>query len=205
MYIFMKPLFGINYRAGHLFFLFRHDHPLTPGISWIPHQMDFHASGQPDFYQVGLCLGENKGITADVKQGVNYCELRPFFNDPMQGIIFRKPRRLNERGCSPLIEEAEKFVGLTYDLTLFISHALIHSSFLKNILSERIKNEILRFFHTKGRCISSEFIMHCLIKSHYSDSSSTRLTPGELFSDPCLENLKSDLPLKYQSFSTIMP
>ena len=205
MYIFMKPLYGINYRPGHLFFLFRYNYPLIPGISWIPYQTDFHPWRQLDFYQAGLCIDENKAITADVKQGVTYCELRPFFEDPMQGIIFRKPKRLNERGCSPLIEEARSFIGLTYDFPLFISHALIHSSFLKNILSERIKNEILRFFHAKGRCLSSEFIMHCLIKSHYSDSSNTRLTPLELFSDPCLENLKKNLPLKYQSFSTIMP
>ena len=205
MNIFMKPVYGINYKAGYLYFLFRHEHPLIPGVSWIPDDPAFQPWQQLDFFEVGLCTGQNRAIKADPKHGVSFCDLDPLFNDPQNGIIFRKPKKMEQKGEKPLLEEAIRFVGTTFDFKLFLTHSLAYSSLFKNILPEKIKNEFLRFFHTKGRNLSSEFIMHCLIRSSYSDSSLVKVTPQELFSDSCLKELKPCFPVKFQSFSTILP
>lgn len=173
----VKPVFGVDYVAGDVYFVWTDKSFLSVGIAWFEYRSEF-LSAKNKVSHCGIVIGDGKGISAQ-PQGVDYEDLNKIFDDPNKHIFFREPTMLSAWTADKTVKYAENQLGRKYDYGLFAAFALANSTAGK-LFSEKMKRKILDFFDSKTKVVCSELACECLYFGGLSYYKYFKLMPSEL-------------------------
>lgn len=189
MFVQIKPIYGINYRAGQIYCCYEIGSTISGGISWF----SYKTGDTPELEKishVGVCIGEGRGVSAQ-PQGIDIENLNNIFNDPKRRIFFVEPVLLDTLGAEPLVQGIINRIGEKYDWKLILGFGIVNSWFGK-MLSDRIKAEILRIFNCKGRAVCSEVLAQELYNKGYCKDKNTIKLPREIVECGCVKKWKRE-------------
>ena len=186
----LPPVFGVNYKAGYIGFVYYGDWITSRGIAY------FTRWARMSEVKVSHCFVvacKNDVIEALMKPGVVVDHISKYFEDPHCQVFFRKPHGWNQDLADAIVYTAAGQVGDKYDLSLIVTQAL-QGTFLGKAINKLFKGKpdefLSRLSDDADRWICSELCAYCL-----DEQPSLRdrgilakpvntIDPQELFEDP---------------------
>jgi len=173
----VKPVYGKDYMAGDVYFVWTDRSFLSLGIAWFEYRSEF-LTAKEKVSHCGIVVGEGKGISAQ-PQGIDYEDLYAIFDDSDKHVFFREPLMLQAYSAEATVRYAENQLGRKYDYGLFCAFALVNSSFGK-LFTDKFKKRILNFFNSDEKLVCSEFAAECLFYGGLSYYKHFQIMPSEL-------------------------
>jgi hypothetical protein len=157
------PVFGVNYEAGYIGFVFEDDSFISAGIAWFTR---WDRGNLPPVSHTLIVTGKNACVEADAP-GVLRANLTQYFAAPHAHIFFRKPRDFSAAMAGIICQEAFSHVGDKYDFALIASDA-VAASFLGHWLNRWTNNwpnrSLSWLLDSRGAEVCSELAAMCLQK-----------------------------------------
>lgn len=198
MFVNLAPKYGLNYKAGQVYFTFNSKNIVSKGVSYFTYDSDDEYQKLEVASHCGICIGEGKGISA-LNQGIAEENLYNIFEDTSRRIFFKEPKLLDSIGSRQVILLSKMLVGLPYDWRLASGFAICNSFPFRLLFTEEKRKEFIRTFKTKGKFICSEFVMFVLNNCGMTYDTDHIRSPHEVFNHNLFKTWKKDLTLNDQT------
>lgn len=188
----LPPVFGKNYRMGHIGFSYRSSSLVSRGIAYFTRWSclsDIPVSHVLIVTGADTCVEAVKGI------GVVETPLAQYFDDESLRISFREPVGLTPDLARRIADTAAGQVGSAYDTSLILAQALDGSflgRLLRHLYKERHHLRVADWLNHPDRWICSELAAYALdSQPEYHDRGilakpDAAIQPQELFEDTTL-------------------
>jgi hypothetical protein len=197
MLIQLEAKYGVNYKAGMIYFTHNEGAFLAEGIQFFLYP-DVHEVSRI-WTHVGICTGENEGYGSEWN-GFVKCNLNDYFKSNKQRICFREPKLLDQIGVEPLFEVIKNLPlhAMPYDFRMILGFMLVYNPIAQKLFPESWDNWILKKAKMEGKYVCSESVTHVDNLAGYTNQSPDGQTPRSLFEADWIKPLKEGLPEKYQ-------
>ena len=188
-FIQLDPKFNKNYKAGQVYFTHHLLNPIAMGISWYSREDNERESDLPVSH-CGICVGDGIGIESKFPGGVQEYQLYRYFTDPFTRIFFKEPKMLYLHGPYFLSLCWDAIDSYHYDWCILIGHFLVGSFLGRMVLTESMKQRVLKIFDVKDRFDCSEFVLNRSILGNLTDDFVKYITPRQLFNHSMFKTWK---------------
>lgn len=198
MFINLAPKYGLNYKAGQVYFTFNSKNIVSKGVAYFTYDSDDEYKKLEVASHCGICIGGGKGISA-LNQGIAEENLNNIFEDSNRRVFFKEPKLLDSIGSRQIILLSKMLIGLQYDWSLASGFAICNSLPFSIIFSEAKRKEFIRTFKTPGKFICSEFVMYVMNNCRMTNDIDFIRSPHEVFNHDLFKTWKKDLTLNDQT------
>lgn len=202
-FIQLKPQYGLNYKAGQIFFTYKINSPISAGITFYSRSEFGINKRQHKWSHCGICIGEGMGVHCQYPRGVTEAHLEDYFMDPKTRISFREVKDISEFQIQALIGAAKEFIGRKpYDIKLIMGLWLTNTMVFRRFPSFK---KVLKYFDSDDKFICSEFVLYCLKECGFClDIESNIITPEGVFDLEIWKDWKRN-PVDLKGFDIIHP
>lgn len=192
MFLQIAPVYGENYRAGQVYFMYNTKEPYSRGISFFTYNKKERDNEVGIPTHCGICIDEGIGISA-LDNGVDFEDLDKAFKDPNKRVFFREPKIFDEETVNQIVSLSKLLIGVEYDWKLATGIAVCNLNLVKAILSPMKIKKLLKKFDSDGKLICSEFVMYVMFNSEATMDDDFLRTPHEVFDHRMFKEWKKTL------------